>query len=305
MADEPDVSIRWSAPASCPDGEALRRRVMALVGPGVALAANVGVTESAGRVRAELEVRVRRLMGKRVLEAASCEELAESVAVVLAMSAMAEPPPPRRPLRSSLRRPPRARRRWRLLPPSSRRRPLRVRRACVSPCSARLTSELSLAPPSAPGFAPRSRSVMGSRSASAVTSGSIQNAVAPGLSPQQGARFTFFSADATGCYALPVHFAVEISPCAIAELAYMTATGETTGPPESPTALWLGLGVGALARWELTRAFALTFELDALVPTSGERFHINSVSGPLTTPYIVHTVGAVTARAHFGPEVRF
>lgn len=305
MADEPDVSIRWSAPASCPDGEALRRRVMALVGPGVALAANVGVTESAGRVRAELEVRVRQSMGKRVLEAASCEELAESVAVVLAMSAMAEPPPPPPPA-PFIPPPPAARpapvaAAPAVEPTPSPPRPPRVRLAVLG------AADVGTLPGPAVGAGLRAAVALGHGFAVGI-GGDLwldQNAVAPGLSPQQGARFTFFSADATGCYALPVHFAVEISPCAIAELAYMTATGETTGPPESPTALWLGLGVGALARWELTRAFALTFELDALVPTSGERFHINSVSGPLTTPYIVHTVGAVTARAHFGPEVRF
>ena len=78
-----------------PERAAIERRVIALSGPSVAVEADASITEDAGRLRLVLHVKNGNAVGERVLEGDSCVELAESAAVLLAMSEQQVPPRPR------------------------------------------------------------------------------------------------------------------------------------------------------------------------------------------------------------------
>ncbi len=96
-ASVPGVVLHWSAPAGCPSGDDVTARILALALPYGALDAEDTVSESGPRFDARVLVKSGgATVGERILHAGSCEELAESAAVVLAMSvaAAAEPSPP-------------------------------------------------------------------------------------------------------------------------------------------------------------------------------------------------------------------
>lgn len=112
--------IAWEAPAGCPDGDTVRARVEAHLGrapePGDVDVA-LHVSQDGARWRVEMTIGE----GVRELEAATCDELAESAALIVAMTideaAQAAPPavpdlsdppaplPPRRQVDTSERRP--------------------------------------------------------------------------------------------------------------------------------------------------------------------------------------------------------
>jgi hypothetical protein len=117
----------------------------------------------------------------------------------------------------------------------------------------------------------------------------------------QGVDFSLFvTLDATGCYAL-TRGPLEVSPCAVVEVAHLAATGVGAVHDGSATATWVALGPGVRARWELSGAFALALELDGLFPTQGQSFDITGAVGG----GVAHVVGAFAARTSIGPEVRF
>jgi hypothetical protein len=104
---------------------------------------------------------------------------------------------------------------------------------------------------------------------------------------------------------LPLRLPVELSPCALAELGHISATAQGTQSDEPTSAFWFALGLGGRARWELTRFFALALALDVIVPTAHEAFSIATSSGGILNGHTFHSVGYVTGRGYFGPELRF
>jgi len=83
----------------------------------------------------------------------------------------------------------------------------------------------------------------------------------------------------------------------------MTANGINELHHGSATAYWVGLGIGARGRWELTRWLAVALEVDGMIPTQGQSFSIRGPAANQSQP--VSATGVVAARVHFGPEVRF
>jgi hypothetical protein len=280
------ITVHWSGPEGCPGEAAVRRRVLELAAPGAGLDADVVVTEAEGRFRAALHVRTGPSLGERFLDETSCERLAESAAVILAMSGTPletvalSPPPPSPRARVAPAAPP-------VAPPQTI---VRIR-AHASVDVGTLPAP-TLGGGIAVAFTPGDRIAIG-------LAGTIwveQTATVASLA-NQGARFSLLTGDATGCYGF--HGSTfEVSPCAVLELAHLTATGVGESQKLSPTATWLAVGVGAAVRWEVARHFALVAELDGLVPTQGQSF----VLEPHGT---VHTIGPVAGRGYFGPEVRF
>ena len=87
---EPGLSVQWDAPAGCPDGAAVRARVVRLVGEEAArkarLTARAAVRAEGGRWALELELAGETGAGRRSLSAGRCEELAGAAALVIAIA---------------------------------------------------------------------------------------------------------------------------------------------------------------------------------------------------------------------------
>lgn len=283
-ADAPRVALQFSAPEGCPSADAVRARILALAAPDARLDADVTVTALDGRFRAVLHVRSASSSGERTLEDASCDLLAESAAVVLAMSATSPAPVAPAPPPPEAAPPPAP-------PPSSPRSEiLRLRATASLDVGTLPTPTLGAGVSASFPFASRLALALGG-TAWAQKSGTL------GGSSSQGATFTLLTGDAAGCYRARAG-AVELSPCAVVEVAHVDARGFGLHPSSS-SALWLSLGAAGIVRWTPTPHFALVAELDALVPTQSESFVILHGGGT------VHTIAPVAGRASIGPEVRF
>jgi len=312
-ADDVAVSVRWSAPAGCPAEEVVRGRVLALAGTGIALDAQADVTEESGEFRAKLRVQVGDSVGERVLHAPSCETLAESVAVVLAMSGTTAPPAPMPRMPTPPPPPPAPR----PTPPSPA-----APGATPTPPASTPTPEPAPFRPALDGSHVR-LATLGSVDVGTLPSpafgGTFSAAYAAGLGFAFGlsasvwlsqtpsgaptADFSLATFDATACKSVLRRGPIELSPCAVVELARMSATGlNATGIDETATAVWIAVGLRAQGRWELTRRLALVLSVEAIVPTVGEGFRVTAST---TGSDVVHNVGGINGRAHFGPEVRF
>ena len=307
------VTLRWNAPPSCPSGEVVRSRVLQLVGPHVTLEASASVTEAQGTYRAALKVRAGESVGERTVDAASCEALADAVAVVVAMAGttMASPPiaPPAPPVEVAPPPVPLPFPSPALVPapPLKEEAPLASKPTTPTRPHVRIGVEGSVDLGTLPSATEGVRlSVMGlprSDVALGVAAELWANrSGSPASLPTQGADFSLLSVDALGCYGAFHRRAFELSGCGIVELDRLSAQG--TGPkPQDPTAWWIGLGLGLRGRWELTHAFALTADIDGIVPTAQQQF---SIAGPAnTTAAIVHVTSIVAGRGHLGGEVRF
>ncbi len=91
-------SLSWTAPPECPGEPSLRAQVESMVGrreSPVRMTARVS-PDASGRWRAALTTEARGAQGARSIEAATCRELADAVAVILAwmIDPSAQPPPP-------------------------------------------------------------------------------------------------------------------------------------------------------------------------------------------------------------------
>jgi hypothetical protein len=84
-----DLAIQWSAPADCPDRAEIVSRVESELGDAAQakVTAKAVVTRTADLYRAELRIQTPTGYGERTLENTRCEILAESVALVIALSA--------------------------------------------------------------------------------------------------------------------------------------------------------------------------------------------------------------------------
>ena len=304
---EPRVTIRWSAPGGCPDEAALLRTVHDLVGAGVDLDAEGVMTANDGRYRVTLRVTTGASRGERELEGDSCTELAESAAVVLALSAT-------QPERATPIAPP--------APPPAIPAPLPVSHpsAETAPKTHSVATERD---PRAPhvrvmpfgsmdvGTLPKPAfgggvdlTFLPGRSVRLGIKGALwgsDSGSTSTLTGSAGARFELFTGDAEGCYAFHAR-SFELSPCVMVEIAHLWATGYDVTQSDSSQATWVALGVGVRGRWELTRSFAVSAELGGVVPTQGQSFVIKDEPAPDVT---VHVVGPVALRVYLGPEVRF
>jgi hypothetical protein len=86
----PKLTIAWTAPAECPaQADVVARVARSLEDDAIALplTATATVTQTPGMYRAQLRTRSAAGTGERVLENTNCEILADSVALVIALSA--------------------------------------------------------------------------------------------------------------------------------------------------------------------------------------------------------------------------
>lgn len=88
-AEAAEVAVQWNAPLECPSQADMRSRVKRALENGSAqpnLAATVNVKRTADAYRAEVRIEREGGTGERVLENVSCDILADSVALIVALS---------------------------------------------------------------------------------------------------------------------------------------------------------------------------------------------------------------------------
>jgi hypothetical protein len=290
--DAPGVALEWSAPAGCPDGEAVRRRIETLAGPGVAVGARAVVTEAPDGYHIALEVRAGGMSGERDLIAPTCEAAAESIAAIVGLAATAGvSPPATTPTRSPA------------APPAPSPPPTTPAPRSQGP-EFRVTPEAALdvgtLPTPAPGAALRVELAFDRITAGVTGALWLHRDGYLSGSTTQGAHFALQSYDAFGCYALVRAAPVDLSPCIAVEIAAMAADGFGATLPQSYSGAWVAIGVGARVRIELGRHFALALGLQGVVPTIPQQFRING-----TPNGSVFGLSPVAGRAEVGPEVRF
>ena len=91
-ADASHVTVRWTAPAPCPDENTVKLRVTQLVTSPDTMEVDATVTCLGDGFHLSLHVRGAHWTGERVLDAPSCDVLAESAAVIVALGAVTASP---------------------------------------------------------------------------------------------------------------------------------------------------------------------------------------------------------------------
>jgi hypothetical protein len=89
-ATKPELRLQWMAPAGCPNEAEMLTRVERALGDNnrrAQLSATVDVTQRTSGYRAVLRIQDQQRVGERTIEHAQCDVLAESVTLVIALSA--------------------------------------------------------------------------------------------------------------------------------------------------------------------------------------------------------------------------
>jgi hypothetical protein len=291
----------WNAPEECPSADTIRAQVNALLG-GASVPASrpLAVHATARRVsedrwRLELRIDADKGGGRRALEARSCRELADALALIVAMSIDPERVRGEAPATAAASAAPTTAASPTTAPPSDA--PATTPPASAPPASAPPASAKERPPPPAenestpnepqepgpwsvflgasgdagalPGLAYGVLAGVGWRAARwrAEASGAFWPTEREALAsaPQSGGRFWLAAGTLRGCYAL-VASAVDLGPCAGLELGAFTGTGYGLAFTQSKTAPWGAGLVGGSLLWHPGERWGLRLELDALVP---------------------------------------
>jgi hypothetical protein len=315
-ADEA-VDVTWTAPDGCPSSAELRRRVMTRVPGDAAVRARGRVEKRGGGYRITLEIATASSRGERALEASTCEALASSAAVVIAMSVA--PPPEDEPspttaeatgARSSADAAPDASAAplpaassSALSGAASRDRPA----GSSSPRAneqrvgflvrAHVIGDAGLLPSAgvggglAFGVVPvRDLVIEASASLFGSQDGAVEGA------PGRGASFDLLSAGARACWTLTR--GVELAPCLGVELARISASGFGAAKVADAESITWGPEALLAARIPVAGPISVRVGVGGFAPMSRQSFVINAAG-------TVHQPGAVALRTWAGPEVRF
>jgi len=293
------VDLSWTAPPSCPGQQAVEQAIARGLPEGARVRARGSVEPTPTGFHLALRVDSARGQGERVIDAPTCDELATSAAVVVAMSiaedagnAGADEPPaaaaPAPPLRSS---------------PSAR--PDRDRdderpRTPVPTLAVRAQgmAEIGLLPGAALGgglalgVAPTTLPLHVEIGAQAWASqdGTVATA------PTRGARFDVIGGSARACWG--VTSKVVLAPCLGVSVLRMSATGFGATSTTDASALIAGPEASMTVLLPLAGPLHARAGIDAFVPVSRQAFTIVAAG-------TVHRPDAISLRAWLGPEVRF
>lgn len=280
----------WVAPEGCPTEEEANARVRERLPPSTPPVANARVDKNGEHYRLVLEIPS---VGERVLEAATCDELVASMAVVLAMSLAPMPEP-------AVEQP----------------RPGAVRAASESSVPHEATPDARPSP---------SPSHFGVRGQAVVDVGTLPTAamgggIALGFDPianvhveattnlyaaqdgtladdpSRGATFHLVTAGARGGWILLRK--PELGPCLGADVAVLSAQGFGSDVAKKATSVTWSPDVSIFLRARISSFLRIVLGAGAGVPTSTPTFRIAG-AGP------VHRSSSTAARAWFGPELVF
>jgi hypothetical protein len=312
---EEAFTLSWQAPPDCPSPDTVRAEVARLLGGEIRLPAGrdfrasaLVAHEQAWSVSIETELAGR--SGRRSIEAASCQDLADATALILALTidpdvvatrpARPNPPAPTPPPPPPPPPPPR-------LPVPTAPVP-----AAVQPAPQKQSSSnnflLGLQAQGSQGTLPSvdlglggSVGVVGRRyrveirGAYGLRRDQIANAVTPA-----GAygKFNFLAATLAGCFNLGGQ-AVAFGPCADAEVGVVSAQGFGVSQSFSTSKPWLAIGAGGYAAISLGPRWSVPLHLDILAPLLRPEFVFKNV------PSRVFQAPVVGVRVSAGIELRF
>lgn len=283
------VAVTASAPRAGAEGDCAST-AMPPDPPGVKTRAKI--EKVGGRYRATLDIETARARGERVLEADSCEALARSTAVVVAMAVapeQKEATPPTAPAPTAVER-----QAERQAEPDAA-----PRKASDGAASVALRVEAAADSALLPSLAAGGGLALGVRATD-----KLRFEARAAMFAQQeerafddrGANFSLASGGARACYALTHD--VELAPCAGIDVSAVGASGFGAQRVTEGTA-WVVSPEALLAfRVPLPGPISVVAAAGVLAPLSRESFVI-------TGRGTVHEIPSVLARAFVGPEVRF
>lgn len=283
------ADVAWSAPAECPTAEDVNRRVRALAPEG-AREADAAVTVTLdGDHHARAEVRVTAANGgegSRRLEANGCADVAEAVALVVAMS-LQEADPPEPPRTSAPTQAPGPRDEGASRQPSSSRASFTL--AALGAMDVGTMSRASFGGSVAAGVA--WRAWRGEAQGQWLADQTIETG--PGV----GGTFSQWAVTARGCF-LPALGPVKLGPCAGLGVHRIGATGFGTTIVRTRAQAVAAPEVSLLFLWSVARPVAVRAQAAASVPLARPTFVLDDV-GP------VHRPGPLALALFLGPEVVF
>jgi hypothetical protein len=300
-AEPADVTLRWTAPASCPDEAHVRAAVEAVAGhplhapgaPRVTVAIEAAPSgEGAWAVRIAVAHPGDAAPRERRIEGASCAEVADAaaVAVALALAAEAAPPePPRRPpvLVPAVATPPADDPHE--LPPEPEAPPLHP--------GLRVLAGADFASLPGPAFGVEVAGLLGFGANRVELRGAAWLPKTAEATAMADARIALYVAGVRYCRFV-LQGTVDIGGCAGIEAGALVGSSQGVTHPGSGTSPWLAPELGALGAWEFSRYVALSLGLSGLVPVVREHFEIAGLGDVYQPP-------PLTFRALVGLEVRF
>jgi hypothetical protein len=268
-AQAAELRIEWTAPPECPSARDLRAHVMNLMGGAAQsnLLASVEVTRSGQGYRAHVVLRGASGFGERRLEDARCDGLADSVAVLIALSI-----------------------------PSS-----------ASPDSGReLSLALWPQARVSSGALPLTAAALGAALAVEGLGSFRVELHGAYYFPQSttfeqtllGGRFQLVTVGACICRLWSFSI-VQWGPCVGAEVSHVRASGFGGAIKRPGSTTWWGPSLRLFGRAQLLPVFGINIAIEGVVPMSRPQFVFSDVVGEL------HRVRVVTLQVSVGPEVRF
>jgi hypothetical protein len=275
-------TFSWDAPAECPSLEQVKAEIGRLLGgdiqirPGRDLEADA-LVQRAPFWSASLTTRQAGRIGKRFLEAPSCQALADTTALILALmidpdavAATTQRPKPEPQEAKDEQSPVSA-------PPSAARRPIDVLVGVHGQGRTGTLPSLDIGVGAGVGLA-TSRWLVELR----LTYGLRRDQVA-NLSSLAGAygRFNITAGSLVGCFNAGRADVGKLAfgPCAVAEAGVVSAEGHGASDGFSKRAPWLALGGGAYLSFALGQHLRTSLEVDILAPMYRPAYVFQDVSG--------------------------
>lgn len=285
------LDLEWTAPEGCPNEADVRARIARLArstsegGRRLRATARVDSTPE-GAFRVALETFTAEARDTRELVGASCEAVADSVAVVLALrlGASSDEPPPAAP-------PPPLPKPEQVPPPGAPRAPPTHSRLSLGVA---LTGDSSVLPGATLGGTVQAALRSGNTMIALTGTYWIPRDVA--LSAERDAAFRWASGAVQGCQELArLGGSGHLGPCLAIEAGAMSAESFGVRIPGQTTEPWLAARAGARLSLDVTRALTLAFGLEAAVPFRRPEFVVEGVG-------TVHRPAPLSARAAASAE---
>ena len=308
-SQEKAFTLSWQAPPDCPSPDEVRAAVARLLGGEIRLTAGRDLKATASVAHGQvwsvsIETDFAGRPGRRSLEAASCQDLADATSLILALTidpdvlatrpARPNPPPPPPPSPPAPQLP---------LPVATTTRPAPQKQ------SAPTDLLLGLYAQGSQGTLPAVDVGLGGgvgvagrryraelRAAYGLRRDQSVNVSAP---PGAYGKFNFLAGTLAGCLNLGQE-AVAFGPCADAEVGWVSAQGFGVSQSLQATKPWLAVGAGGYAAISLGSRWSVPLHLDVLAPLLRREFVFNAA-----VPSRVFQAPAVGVRVNVGVELRF
>ena len=294
--NEEAITLSWQAPTDCPTPEDVRAEVVRLLGGQVRLPAGRELKASALVAHGQtwsvsIQTELAGRAGRRAIEAASCQDLADATAMILAL-AIDPNVVATLPVRSKAPSPP----------------PFAESQAAPYKRSPPVNFLFGLQATGSQGTLPSVDVGVGGSVGVVARHYRVELRAAYGLRRDQAAkavtpadaygRFNFLAGTLVGCFNLGQE-ALAFGPCADVEAGVVSAQGFGVSESFLVHRAWLAVGAGGYVAISLGRHWSVPLHLDVLAPIQRPEFVFNNV------PNRVFQAPAVGVRASVGIELRF